>query len=471
MENLVRTIFTCANFSIEIDMADAAAPLNSPDAASQLRKMVYLLVLALAGTQGFVAITTATVLYSPARPWPKHPIHTPMFSANDRSRWCTVWSLAERGTYQIDEIIEEKGWDTIDKGRFQEHFYSSKPPFISTIVAGIYWVVKHTLRLNLLKRTHETVQLILLIVNWIPWLVALGLLARIGERYAKTDWGKIFYFLAAAGGTFLTPFLITLNNHSWGACGIIFSLSALLKIINDERRDGWLFAMTGFWGAFAVCCEIPAALYGVALFVFAWRTSPKQAVRCFAPAALIPLAFFFYTNWLCTGSWKPFYSNFGSAGDTFYLYGSESYWNNPHGLDKGDVSPLLYLFHCTLGHHGIFSLSPIFLLSVAAWLRIWKPHPLRTLGFLALVLTVWNLAFYLGQKHNYNYGGVTSGLRWAFWLIPFWLVSMIPALDTWSEKRWFRALCVVFLCVSVYSAAFPRNNPWQHPWLMNLIDP
>ena len=28
----------------------------------------------------------------------------PLLSANDRSRWCTVWSLVERHTYQIDEI-------------------------------------------------------------------------------------------------------------------------------------------------------------------------------------------------------------------------------------------------------------------------------------------------------------------------------------------------------------------------------
>ena len=28
----------------------------------------------------------------------------PLLSANDRSRWCTVWSLVERHTFQIDEI-------------------------------------------------------------------------------------------------------------------------------------------------------------------------------------------------------------------------------------------------------------------------------------------------------------------------------------------------------------------------------
>src|SRR3984957_12146878 len=66
----------------------------------------------------------------------------PLLSANDRSRWCTVWSLVERGTYQIDEIDAVPGWSTIDKVRQGGHYYSSKPPVLSTIVAGVYWVVR-----------------------------------------------------------------------------------------------------------------------------------------------------------------------------------------------------------------------------------------------------------------------------------------------------------------------------------------
>ena len=66
----------------------------------------------------------------------------PLLSANDRSRWCTVWSLVERHTYQIDEIDAVPNWSTIDKVRQNGHFYSSKPPVLSTIVAGVYWVVR-----------------------------------------------------------------------------------------------------------------------------------------------------------------------------------------------------------------------------------------------------------------------------------------------------------------------------------------
>ncbi len=455
-------------------MSDDLQAANLPGDTARLRRFVYLLVITLAAGSSLAHILTATVLYSPAKPWPKgRPPHSPFLSANDRSRWCTVWSLVERGTYQIDEIIKVHGWDTIDKGRFRDHFYSSKPPFLATIAAGVYWTVKDTVGLDLRERTHETVQLVLVLMNWLPWIVALVLLAAIGERYAETDWGRMYLVIAAAGGTFLTTFLTTLNNHTVAACSVVFALYPMLRILNDGQRKGWLFALAGFWGAFAACSELPAAMFGLALFgALAWR-SPKQVCLWFVPAALLPLAFFFYTNWLCTGGLLPFYANFGSPNDTFYKYvfeGRESYWMHPSPQDIGESSPLIYLFHCTFGHHGIFSLSPVFLLTIAGWTRLGKPFPLRLVVWLSLLLTIGVLTFYLLQSHSYNYGGNTSGLRWAFWLIPCWLLALVPALDRWGNRRSVRIASALLLALSFFSASFPHLNPWQPPWLKNVVD-
>src|SRR5262245_59174110 len=156
-------------------MSDDSPLVASPADNSRLRRFFYLLVIAVAAGSGLASILTTTVLYSPAKAWPKNrPPHSPIFSADDRSRCCTVWSLVERGTYPIDEIIEVRGSNTIDKGRHNDHFYSSKPPFLSTIVAGLYWGLKRAFGLDLLKQTHETVQIILLLINWLPWIVALA---------------------------------------------------------------------------------------------------------------------------------------------------------------------------------------------------------------------------------------------------------------------------------------------------------
>src|SRR5688500_5896485 len=73
-------------------------------------------------------------------------LQRPFLSANDRSRWMTIRSLVEHGTYEIDEIVGQPTWDTIDmvqhRGRDGElHLYSSKPPLLATLLAGEYWLI------------------------------------------------------------------------------------------------------------------------------------------------------------------------------------------------------------------------------------------------------------------------------------------------------------------------------------------
>ncbi len=71
-----------------------------------------------------------------------------MMGANDISRWCTVWSLLERGSY----IIDECPWlvDTQDKvyrvsksenagPHPVKHYYSSKPALLPTLIAGLLY--------------------------------------------------------------------------------------------------------------------------------------------------------------------------------------------------------------------------------------------------------------------------------------------------------------------------------------------
>src|SRR5919107_4614960 len=61
--------------------------------------------------------------------------------ANDISRWCTVWSLLERGTYVIDDCpwqskTQDKVYrpapfqEEVEGGEPVKHFYSSKPPLL-----------------------------------------------------------------------------------------------------------------------------------------------------------------------------------------------------------------------------------------------------------------------------------------------------------------------------------------------------
>ena len=95
------------------------------------------------------------------------------------------------------------------------------------------------------------------------------------------------------------------------------------------------------------------------------------------------------------------------------------------------------------GHHGIFSLTPIWLLSVwGAWAMLRGPsRPDECLRRIVIGVTLVCLVFYLTRPMiDRNYGGVSCGFRWMFWFIPLWLICLVPAADRLLASRWGRVV-------------------------------
>ena len=88
-----------------------------------------------------------------------------------------------------------------------------------------------------------------------------------------------------------------------------------------------------------------------------------------------------------------------------------SYWldDRKTGVDRGEPSRAAYAFHVLLGHHGILSLTPIWLLSLVGaglWLRRGESGLRGVTAGIVLVTRVC-LAFYLARPlADRNYGGV-----------------------------------------------------------------
>lgn len=448
------------------------AALDADLRAAALRWSVYWLIIAVASAIVLGRILAVARIYDPSgRTWPeKRPAAMPTWGANDRSRWCTVWSLVERRTYVIDEIHERDGWQTIDKVHRDGHFYSSKPPLLSTVVAGEYWLIKRLTGWTLDDRPWEIVRTVLLTVNWVPFVVYLVLLARLAERFGATDWGRLYVLLAAAAATFLTTFLNTLNNHTAAAMCALFAVYPAMRIWHDDDRRWHRFALAGFFAALTSTHELPAAVFGVALFAALVVRWPVPTLSCFVPAALLPIAGFLVTNYLSTGGILPYQVQPDSQYYQYEVAGVPSYWKAPVGIDAAHEPKAIYAFHVLLGHHGIFSLSPIFLLTLGGIVMLVRrpKSPVRMMAWLTLAVSAVVLAFYIVKTHNY--GGVTSGFRWAFWLTPLWLVAMLPAADGLAGRRWTRAVGLALLAISVVSASYPTWTPWRHPWLYNLME-
>jgi hypothetical protein len=520
--------------------------------SAELRRQIYTILIVIAAGMVAGRILSTNFNYEPAmfrdpaNPedtrtlWPdKRPRPVPSFSSNDRSRWATIRALVENGTYVIGQretvdpqtkaykdtgITFEMGFGGVDRVLNPEpdpdrpniqYFYSSKPTLLPTLLAGEYWLLKNILGWTFATHFYSIVRIILLTVNWLPLIVYWVLLARLIERFGGSDWGKLFVFAAACFGTMLNTFAITLNNHTIAACAALYAVYQAAGIWTNPAEGRPLpFLVAGLCASFAAAVELPALAFLVGLFVLLLWKAPRPTLVGFVPPALVVVAASLLTNYLAIGRLTPAYAEVGQK-SKWYLY-EGSHWLEVPGKEKTGIdfawkkeNRATYVFHFLFGHHGIFLLSPIYLLSMAGmyWVvrnafrrrsaddkletlvdeekqippetkeigsrgvvfRAWlQTNPFAMVICLTVYLTIVVVGFYLVKTDNY--GGFSSGPRWVFWLTPFWLLAMLPAVDRLASGRWGRALALGMLAVSVFSVSFPAWNPWRHPWLYQWLD-
>lgn len=503
---------------------------------------------------------------------------TPMLSANDRSRWCTVRALVDHGTYAIDNIVftdaertkRDNKWQSIDMVRHRgadgrEHYYSSKPPLLATVAAGGYWCIKHGLGWEMERDYSAIIRLLLILLNVVPLAIAFWILLRLIERWGVSEWGRVWVVLAMTWGTFLTTFAVTFNNHLPAAVGAIIAAYATFRILDPQgwgrgarrgeqageqaNQAGWGWhALAGAAAAWATACELPALSLAVALFVgLVWK-SPKWTLLGYLPAAALIAAAHFTTSYIAHGTWSPPYAHrqdgaevahaaapvpqpepgpaapwlreafrgskielgtdavveeaFGDsrwqlwdpaseqrwalrydpqsmacqvlAWNDWYEY-PRSHWRGGEmkGVDGGEPSYLLYAIHVLVGHHGVFSLTPIWLLAVYGFAQLARDSrpALRDFARVTIALTVVCTLFYIFRPRleDRNYGGVSCGFRWLYWLIPLWIVGLIPAADHCATTPRGRRWAVALLLISVASAAYASAKPFAHPWLYDYF--
>lgn len=473
-----------------------------------LRKQLYTMMIAVAAALGLGRILAAELLLEPSlhrkrddephlgRKWPDdRPTSMPTFSSNDRSRWCTVRSLVEKGTFVIGQrdpalksetnkygdvgIVFEDGWQTVDKIMDPKtgEFYSTKPPLLPILMAGEYWILNRAFGWTLLEDTGSIVRIELITFNLLPFVVYLVLLSHLVERLGRTDWARLFVVTTACFGTLMSPFLISINNHTLATCTTLFAVWFALKVWEATEPNGWHFFLAGFFAGLTFCNELPGLAFVVGLGLFLIFRSRIRHMIWYAVGAIVPISLFLQTNWMALGDIQLAYSKFGSE---WYKY-EGSHWGkepdpNKPGIDFARLkeTPGEYAFHVLLGHHGLFSLTPwVFLAVVGMTSTGCKPSESESrdqkgFALLSLGMMVTIVGFYLLKSDNY--GGWTNGPRWLMWLTPLWLLCMIPIADRLSESLRGRGVALVLLALSVMSMNYSDWNPWRHPWIYRWMD-
>jgi len=456
--------------------------------------------------------------------WPtSRPTPMPTFSSNDRSRWATVRSLVDDGTFVVGKrdsfaylltavaqtghtellpalttsacglskrissssgISFEEGWQTVDLVLHPDelNFYSTKPPLVPIMVAGEYWLVKKITGWTLKTNPFAVVRVILFTINLLPFLLYLLVFWALIQRFSQSEWGRIYALAAAALGSSVLPFLNSFNNHTVATFSILFAIYGIVRIqeiLETKNNNPWAaslwFAITGLLCGFAVCNELPALAFLAFVGLVGIIKFPKQTLLVYLPCSVIPLLLLGASNYVAMGQLRPAYSEFGGP---WYTY-EGSHWRIFPGMIRKGIdwaryngeSSTTYTFHLLFGHHGFFSLFPIFLLTLVALMRApFYNKTSKTWGFLALSTVLVGsvvLGFYIFKSDNY--GGFAVGPRWLMWLGPIFLLTSVPVIDGLSKSRWGRLLALVLLVFAVLAANYPGWNPWRHPWIYDAM--
>jgi hypothetical protein len=444
-------------------------------------------------------------------------------------------------------------------------------------------------------------RIVLILVNLVPLALWWCSLHRWLESHVPRAWTRMAVLSLAIWGTFLTTFVVTLNNHLHGA--IFFSISLalawqILRAAQSRTSAPWnTWLSLGIATALCVACELPALAWATAIGAIVLLADPKRMLIGFGLGSASIAVAFLLTNLWAHGDWRPPYSHRGLGTsiakveldlssfnqateakadlkaikalpeqqnwiatireqtqsthamltdqariiparldgvyqvidestsyrvalavsdppsrdppakgtwtiyewDDWYDY-PKSYWlpGSKKGVDLGEPDRWNYVVHLLVGHHGVFSLTPIWFWMLCGsmfWLvqgpealsrstgyrtESLDNNPLKGIrgwllserGIAAALLSVTMacLVFYASREiEDRNYGGVSSGFRWLFWIIPGWIWLAIPALDRCASKPFFRGLVYLAIVLGIVSAVIPWANPWSQPWPYRIL--
>jgi hypothetical protein len=381
-------------------------------------------------------------------------------NANTGSRYATIESLVDHGTYYIDKSQYRH---TPDKFKVGKNLVSSKPPALPTYGAAVYWVYQKITGRTIVSHEGEVVWIVSLMTGWLAHVILLIYLYRFCQLLLKRHLAIILTVAAGGFACLSAAYATAINNHSIAAALALVGFYYAFRIRNNHGAHWrhWMFCglVLGLLPSIDLPSLTLSAAVGVYLLTYDWKRTLFIYVPCLFPGLVAQLGLSYFT----TGSFKPAYGNSelkNFAGNYFRQVKS--------GIDALNEPKHIYAFNALIGHHGLFSMTPLFLFSV--WemgrrLRRRATHLPELLVVLTMSLVI--TAFYIWRTRNY--GGWCVGMRWYVPFMPLLLLYFGLWLDRVNLKRTTAALVLSAFLVSAFHVQDGLSSPFQfsvwHNWL------
>jgi len=406
-------------------------------------------------------------------------------SWNDGSRFASVESLIERGTFCIDDSIFLKPTPelsargtpayepdnllllhgTLDRLFINDHWYSDKPPLVSVPLAGIYRAAMAFGVPRPSERPDVFAWVMCLLLSGVPYAIAVGCMWTLGKRAGLPPVWRLAWLAAFALATVLPTYTRSANSHI-AQLGAVAAICVLLCRIADDAARGccaWgSLVAAGFLTGFAYNLDygVGPPLVPAVLAVVAIRTRRIMPVLVGALAVLPCVIAGHAINYAIGGDWlrplnmHPEYLNWPGNPFSTTMTGI---------LRERLFAQFTYTLDLLFGKKGIFTLNLPLFLALVAGVRALKQPSRDRLELLALC--VWcAIGWLMYGVFSKNHGGWCISIRWFVpFVVPgFWLLAKVLVARP-EFRRDFALLSVwgAFLSGSAWIVGpwWPRNVP------------
>jgi hypothetical protein len=382
-------------------------------------------------------------------------------NANTGSRYATIESLVDYGTFTIDKSRYVR---TIDKYKANGHYISSKPATLPTLGAGVYWVYQKLTGKTIARYEGDVVRTVSFFTGGVCHILFLIYFYRLCRLLFRRQLAVIGAMAGASFAYLGVGYATHINELSTagalGICGLYYA--ARIRLERDAKP--WHWPLAGFVLGLLPAIDLPGLAITGALSLYLFTYDRKKALLWFLPALVPGVALHLALTYQISGSLKPFY--FNSELKNFKQF----YFRQASGIDGLREPKWLYAFNTLLGHHGLFSMTPIFVFSLIGlwrWLREAGSERWAALAVSGVSLIVF--LFYVFRSHNY--GGWCVGIRW---LVPQ-MGLLIFFFGVWLDRarlsRLKLGLVAVAFSIGAYNVQDGLSGPFQfsrwHNWLEN----
>jgi hypothetical protein len=349
----------------------------------------------------------------------------------------------ERGTFAIDG----SRFETVDRVRIGNHFYSDKPVLPICWLAGIYAVLHHAGGLDFVESRAWTFRLLTFFgVGGFSILLAWLFYRRVDALRLSTPLKCIL-----GGSVVLTTWVFsygtTINNHTPAAC-LLFALFCLLDRLTWTDRNAWL---AGLIAGVLFNFDFPTGglfFLAGALWIGPGPVSRPKLIRYLGGFSIL-VALMLIVDMIAYGNILPAYLVPGGKNfeDSFH---SQAYAGLRRPLSIPD-----YWLNITLGQRGIFSYMPVLLFAFPSLVALWKSE--RRKAYVVAGALAATFVYY-GMETG-DYGGWAYGFRFLIPLVPilFWYAAVWLAQNTQPGKR---AIFAAALAVGLITSCVGAYNPW-----------